>query len=82
MPMQTRGSTGSRPSQLSVRFMGTELVAWPRPNTPNVCVSPLQRGGPQNWLHHAEHPVHAHREQGDCYRRGADGEQAKRKCLH
>lgn len=46
-----------------------------------VCLPP-QRGGPQNRIHHAEHPVHAHCEQGDRYRCGADGEQAKRKCLH
>lgn len=44
------------------------------------CVT-YQGGGPENWLHHTEHPVHAYREQGDCNRCGADGEQAKRKCL-
>lgn len=54
-------------------------LKWTR--MPRVCV-PGQRGGPENRLHHAEHPVHAHREQGDRHRCGADGEQAKRKCLH
>lgn len=78
--MQTHGSTGNQTFRAPI-MEKQPLLSVPLRNATNICVL-TQRGGPENWLHHAEHPVHAHREQGDCYRRGADGEQAKRKCLH
>lgn len=64
------------------KYQGSEAISTVMSDKVLFSISSCQRGGSKNWLHHAEHPVHAHREQRDHNRCGTDGEQAKRKCLH